>query len=292
MDELRDIMTRQNEGPIVYLDDSRAPKASVWKKFIQMKEQDRLQHLKRMMKFQQEPMEEEEEEEETTWSWKKLMSSVFGQENEKKKRERTGKSPKSYNMYKTPDFKNNYGSSIALDDTSYDPLKHSGIGVYFVNLTAGSMMAPHVNPTATEYGIVLRGTGVIQIVYPNGTQAMKAKVAENDVFWVPRYHPFCQIASRTAPFEFFGFTTSAQKNRPQFLAGSNSVLTTLRGPELATAFGLSEEGLEHFVNSQRESVILPSASAAPPDKLKEAANSERVQKLIKSFDNDMIMGFD
>ena len=48
----------------------------------------------------------------------------------------------------------------------------------------------------------------MKIVFPNGTSAMDAKVKEGDVFWVPRYFPFCQTASRSGPFEFFGFTTS------------------------------------------------------------------------------------
>lgn len=126
------------------------------------------------------------------------------------------------------------------------------------------MMAPHINPSATEYGIVLRGAGTIQIVNPNGTLAMNAKVTEGDVFWVPRYFPFCQIASRTGPFEFFGFTTSARNNKPQFLAGANSLLQTMRGPEFAAAFGLSEERLREIIEAQRESTILPSSAVAPP----------------------------
>lgn len=155
------------------------------------------------------------------------------------------------------------------------------------------MMAPHVNPTATEYGIVLRGSGRIQIVYPNGSQAMNAKVTEGDVFWVPRYFPFCQIASRSGPFVFFGFTTSARKNRPQFLVGANSILQTMKGPELAAAFGLTDEKkIRHFVESQHEAVILPSASVAPPDKEEKKSELEKVPKLIRSFGNDMIMGFD
>lgn len=153
------------------------------------------------------------------------------------------------------------------------------------------MMAPHVNPSATEFGIVLRGSGTIQIVYPNGTQAMNAKVQEGDAFWVPRYFPFCQIASRTGPFEFFGFTTSARKNRPQFLVGASSILQTFRDPEIAAAFGMSEDRVRRIIDSQREAVILPSASVAPPD---ETVNKyrERVTNLIKGFENDMVVGFD
>jgi hypothetical protein len=152
------------------------------------------------------------------------------------------------------------------------------------------MMAPHVNPTATEYGIVLSGSGTIQVVFPNGTSAMNAKITEGDVFWVPRYFPFCQIASRTGPLEFFGFTTSARKNRPQFLVGASSVLRTMLGPELAAAFGVDEERLRDVVEAQQEAVILPSTWAAPPDK--KTKKFARAPRVIKSFGNDMIMGFD
>lgn len=120
------------------------------------------------------------------------------------------------------------------------------------------MMAPHVNPTATEYGIVLHGSGTIQIGYPNGTAAMNADVEEGDVFWIPRYFPFCQISSRSGTLEFFGFTTSSRKNRPQFLVGKSSVLQTLRGPELAASFGMSDKKMGKFLDAQREAVILPS----------------------------------
>ncbi|GAB2285090.1 hypothetical protein Dimus_019544 [Dionaea muscipula] len=128
------------------------------------------------------------------------------------------------------------------------------------------MMAPHMNPRATEYGIVLRGSGTIQIVYPNGTLALNSKVREGSVFLVPRYFPFFQIASRSGPFEFFGFSTSSGRNRPQFLVGANSVLKTMRGAEFATALGLTEERFMEMVDAQREAVIIPSpAAAAAPE---------------------------
>lgn len=160
------------------------------------------------------------------------------------------------------------------------------------------MMAPHVNPTATEYGIVLSGSGSIRIVFPNGTTALNAEIAEGDVFWVPRYFPFCQIASRTGPLEFFGFTTSARRNRPQFLAGASSVLRTMLGPELAAGFGVDKETLRRVLDAQREAVILPSPEAAPPDEKmkrrerereqeKMTSKSERVPKVIKSSVNDI-----
>lgn len=158
------------------------------------------------------------------------------------------------------------------------------------------MMAPHVNPTATEYGVILRGTGTIQIVFPNGTSAMNTKVKEGDVFWVPKYFPFCQIASRTGPLEFFGFTTSARRNRPQFLAGASSVLHTLRGPEIAAAFGVSLEEYDRIIKAQGEAIILPTPKVAPPEvkrgRDEKMVKIERMPKVIRSFDHDMMMGFD
>ncbi|KAF8397644.1 hypothetical protein HHK36_016564 [Tetracentron sinense] len=275
--ELNEIMTRQQSGPIVFVTGADQP--SRWEKFMQLKLRERLGELKNM-----EEEDEAEEEEQSTWTWRKLLNSMFKEEENGKKK--TVKQPDSYNVYdRKPDFKNNYGWSIALDESDYTPLSHSGIGVFLVNLTAGSMMAPHVNPTATEYGIVLRGSGSIQVVFPNGTSAMNAEVEEGDVFWVPRYFPFCQIASRKGPMEFFGFTTSARKNRPQFLVGASSVLQSMRGPELATAFGASEEMFGHFIDAQRESIILPSAEAAPPKKMED----DGVSLLIESVGSDMIM---
>ena len=144
-------------------------------------------------------------------------------------------------------------------------------------------MAPHVNPSAVEFGIVLTGSGTVQIGYPNGSAAMNARVKEGDVFWVPRYFPFCQISSRNEPLEFFGFTTSARRNRPQFLAGRNSVLQTMGGSELATSFGTSRQRMRRFLNAQQESVILPSPEAPP------AMEAREMTKRKEGFDGDLIM---
>ena len=126
---------------------------------------------------------------------------------------------------------------------------------------------------------------------------MNAKVSEGDVFWIPRYFPFCQIASRTGPFEFFGFSTSSQKNRPQFLVGANSIMKSMRSPEFAASFGLTEEQFSKLIDAQHEGVILPSASAAPPDmemrvEDEKERKAEEMLRVIRSFDNKMIMGFD
>ncbi|XP_047084791.1 vicilin-like seed storage protein At2g28490 [Lolium rigidum] len=205
-----------------------------------------------------------------TWSWRKLMGGFIGgapsnAAEPNKKSDKTVSAPDPYNLFDhDPSFQNDYGWSVSIDKHDYEPLGHSDIGVYLVNLTAGSMMAPHVNPRATEYGVVLGGEGDIQVVFPNGTLAMSAKVRPGDVFWIPRYFPFAQVASQTGPFEFFGFTTSARRNRPQFLAGATSVLRTMLGPELAASFGVPEEELREVVHAQKDAVILPPVQEKEP----------------------------
>ncbi|KAH7863319.1 hypothetical protein Vadar_016091 [Vaccinium darrowii] len=284
--QVRQILTTQTSGPIISLSNSHSDsqQSRVWTQFLEMRHRERVQCLKRMATHFEEEVTEEEEEP----IMRKLLNSVFGKEVTGNHVRRSSKKPHSYNLFnRKPDFENDYGSSVTLDQSDYSPLKRSGVGLYLVNLKAGSMMAPHLNPTATEYGIVLRGSGRIQIVFPNGTLAMNAQVNEGDVFWIPRYFPFCQIASQNGPFEFFGFTTSARRNRPQFLVGSNSVLQSMRGPAFAAAFGVSEERLKRIVNAQSESIILPSGSAS-----EEKVKNEMVSEAIGSFSDEMAMGFE
>ncbi|RDX66405.1 Vicilin-like seed storage protein, partial [Mucuna pruriens] len=287
--ELLKIFTRQHEGPIVHVGDSHA--TSIWTKFLQLKEEDKLEHLREMVQEEEEEEEDEEygdeEEQQTSWSWRKLLESVFGDEIKNTREKITRKSPHPCNLYdKKPDFVNSYGWSVALDDSDYSPLKTSGVGIYHVYLSPGSMMAPHVNPRATEYGIVLKGSGRIQIVFPNGSNAMDTHIKEGDVFFIPRYFAFCQVASKNEPLEFFGFTTSAKRNRPQFLVGATSLMRTMVGPELATAFGVTEDTIQRVAKAQHEAVILPTLWAAPTHHKEEVVDT--ISMLAR---NDIIMGF-
>ncbi|XP_045802945.1 vicilin-like seed storage protein At2g28490 [Trifolium pratense] len=257
--ELKKLFTQQHEGPIVHVGHSHSKASSLWTKFLQLKEDEKLHHMKKMMQDQEDEVDIEEVEKKASWSWRKLLESVFGDEIENNKRDNVAhKSPHSCNLYdRKPDFKNSYGWSVALDGSEYSPLKSSGIGIYHVNLKPGSMMTPHVNPRATEYGIVVKGSGRIQIIFPNGTNAMDTSIKEGDVFFVPRYFAFSQIASSSEQLDFFGFTTSSKKNKPQFLVGSTSLMKTLMGPELAAAFGVSEDTIKNILNAQHEGVIIP-----------------------------------
>ncbi|CAL9050557.1 vicilin-like seed storage protein At2g28490 [Musa acuminata AAA Group] len=255
-DQLRPMMRRQSGGPIVH--------------FSGQQEEDL-------------DPNNDDEEAATTWTRKNLLDYLFGRSGREKARStESHHAPYAFNLYNNePSFQNSYGWSTAIDEHDYSLLSSCGVGVYLVNLTAGSMMAPHFNPVATEYGVILSGSGSIEVVYPNGSTAMNAEVSEGDVFWIPRYHPFCQVASRGGPMEFFGFTTSSKRNHPQFLAGASSVLRSMSGPELATAFGVSEEQLGRLVKAQRESVILPASNNW--DGGRETADERKKEKMVEEL---------
>ena len=112
----------------------------IWTKFLQLKEEDKLQHLKKMVQDEEEfDDDDEEEEKQTRWSWRKLLDSVLCNNENKKPWDHkgVGKAPHSCNLYdRTPDFSNSHGWSVALDGSDYSPLKRSGVGIYHVNLSA------------------------------------------------------------------------------------------------------------------------------------------------------------
>ncbi|VFQ98102.1 unnamed protein product [Cuscuta campestris] len=268
--DLTKLLRANLSGPIVPLS-KHSQSSDAWDCFMNLKQEERLARLKRFA-----GVGREDDDNERSWRWAfkkalvmtKMMLGPFSNKEESgsnKEESGSGEASESYNIFEAePDFSNDYGWSLAVGGDDYSSLKLPDITVYLVNLSAGSMMAPHINPRASEYGVVLRGTGEVQIVFPNGTLAMKAQVEEGDVFLVPRFFPFCQIASRNGPFVFFGFTTSARDNGPQFLAGQGSVLQLLKGRELATALGgLSKEKLDSILEAQSESTILPPATASP-----------------------------
>ncbi|KAG6792852.1 hypothetical protein POTOM_002011 [Populus tomentosa] len=235
-DEAREMITRQQEGPIVFLGDSRAPRPSPWRKFLLLKEQDRLQHLKRVVKFQQPPNQEKQ----MAWSWRNLLNSVLGQENKKKNVKMANPLIHSISMIDGLTLKTTMDGSLQL---------MSLITSLFATL--GSMMAPHVNPATTEYGIVLSGSGRIQIVFPNGTQVMNARVKAETML---------SGSQDTSP--------SVKLQKGQVLSSSSDSQLQLA----RTGTALDWKGLSaSIVTAQREAVILPSATAAPPDEEEQAA---------------------
>ncbi|XP_042509366.1 vicilin-like seed storage protein At2g18540 [Macadamia integrifolia] len=226
---------------------------------------------------------ETEESEEDRGDWRAgIIEALIGPEpqeldNDKK----MPKQAKTFNIFtEKPDYENCNGWSLEVNPKKTKALKGSNVGVYMVNLTKGSMMAPHWNPRATEIAIVTHGQGMIHVVCPSNANETECKntrfrVSEGDVFVVSRFHPMAQISFNNDTFVFMGFSTMAAKNYPQFLAGKSSVLRTLDREILATAFNVPNTTIDQLLASQVDSVILECTSCAEEE---EAAMEEEIEK--------------
>ncbi|XP_058069095.1 vicilin-like seed storage protein At2g18540 isoform X2 [Magnolia sinica] len=182
------------------------------------------------------------------------------------------KGTKAFNILRRkPDFENCNGWSVAVNGKDFRSLKGSDIGVFMVNLTKGSMMAPHWNPRATEVAIVTHGQGMVRIVCSSDSpncQNSRFRVKEGDVFVIPRFHPMAQISFNNDSLVFMGFSTMARNNRPQFFVGKRSVFQAIDVEILAMSFNVNNATVRQFIDSQQESLILECASCAEEEEKK------------------------
>ncbi|KAK9113162.1 hypothetical protein Scep_020681 [Stephania cephalantha] len=191
---------------------------------------------------------------------------INGKKSKDKKKKK--KKTKAFNILdKTPDVMNCNGWSTSVNSRKFSRLSGSNMGVFAVNLTQGSMVAPHWNQRASEIAVVTHGMGMIHVVCPSSvneseSKTMRFMVNEGDVFFIARYHPMAQMAYNNGTFVFMGFSTMERDNYPQFLAGQASVLRTLGKNILAMAFNVSEEAVDRLAGSQVDSTILKCLSCA------------------------------
>ncbi|XP_023754538.1 vicilin-like seed storage protein At2g18540 [Lactuca sativa] len=175
---------------------------------------------------------------------------------------------KAYNIHESDhDVENCYGWSAIVTKKQLDVLKDSDFSVFMVNLTKGSMIGPHWNPSSVEIAIVLRGQGMVQVVCPTITNEKvcknsRFKVAEGDVFVVPRYHPMAQISFNNDTFVFMGFTLTSKDSFPQYLAGKLSILQKLDKTVLMKSFNVSNTTMDQVLSVKKESILLDCTSCA------------------------------
>ncbi|KAL9245977.1 hypothetical protein vseg_019567 [Gypsophila vaccaria] len=178
---------------------------------------------------------------------------------------------KTFNIYKeAPDFENCYGWSKVVTKHDLRVLQGSQIGLYMVNLTKGSMMGPHWNPSATEVVVVLDGEGVVQVVCPSKLtnkhcKNIRVQVEEGDVFTVPRFHPTAQMAFNNGSFVFLGISTTSKKNQPQFLAGKDSVLQSLDESILGVSLNVSNTTAGQLLATRRVQPMLMDCTSCAED---------------------------
>ncbi|KAI3502904.1 hypothetical protein L1887_31292 [Cichorium endivia] len=196
---------------------------------------------------------------------------------------------KAYNILTADhDVENCNGWSLVVTSEQLDVLKDSDFSIFMVNLTKGSMMGPHWNPTTAEIGVVLRGRGMVHVVCPgtlNETECKNSRfrVEEGDVFVVPRYHPMAQMSFNNGSFVFVGFTTTTKKNHPQYLVGTASVLQVLDKRVVAASFGVSNTTMDEVLKAQREAIILECVSCAEEEErlMEEEIEREKAEEEAK-----------
>ncbi|MBA0590462.1 hypothetical protein Gorai_019167, partial [Gossypium raimondii] len=198
---------------------------------------------------------------------------------------KTKKKMRAYNVLEAdPDFENCNGWSLTVDRKDLHILKHSNIGLFMVNLTKGSMMAPHWNPRASEIAIVLQGQGMVRVVCSSNSKEcecrdMRYRVREGDIFAVPRFHPMAQMSFNNDSFVFMGFSTlTTKRNHPQFLVGKKSALRIMDKQILALSFNVSNATIDQLLKPQRESVILDCTSCAEEEERLMVEEIERERK--------------
>ncbi|XP_010548347.1 PREDICTED: vicilin-like seed storage protein At2g18540 [Tarenaya hassleriana] len=207
------------------------------------------------------------------------------------------KKTRTYNVFEEdPDFENCNGRSITVSKKDLHALKGSSVGVFMVNLTKGSMVGPHWNPRACEISIVLRGEGMIRVVSSSNEMMKQSKcksggrfmVGEGDVFAVPRFHPMAQMSFNNGSFVFVGFSTSARRNYPRFLAGKSSVLQVLKREIMAVALNVSNVTVDRLLGGQEDGVMLECTSCAEEElvKLKEEIQREKEEEERKKREKE------
>ena len=150
------------------------------------------------------------------------------------------------------------------------------------------MMGPHWNPLAPEISVVLRGEGMVRLVCSSTAKKsecnnMRFRVEEGDVFAVPRFHPMAQISFNNESFVFMGFSTTARKNNPQFLAGKSSVFQTLDKRVLALSLNVTNSTvIDQLMNQQPESVIIECCNCAKEEqRLMEEEEAKKTEEEIE-----------
>ncbi|KAH1223894.1 Vicilin-like seed storage protein [Glycine max] len=194
----------------------------------------------------------------------------------------------TYNIFEhDPDFKNPIGWSTAVTKKQLKSLKRTNIGFLMVNLNMGSILGPHWNAKATELTVGVDGEGMVRVVCGSGNenetecQNMRFKVKEGDAFLVPRFHPMAQMSFNNGPFVFLGFSTSAKKNHPQFLAGKGSVLHILDKKILARSLGVSNRTIDELLRSPEDSIIFRCKEAQREQEQAKREAAQREQERAK-----------
>ncbi|CAN6358319.1 unnamed protein product [Urochloa humidicola] len=146
------------------------------------------------------------------------------------------------------DIKNG-GRVVVLNTQNLPLVKEVGLGADLVRIDAHSMCSPGFScDSAYQVTYIVRGSGRVQVVGPDGKRVLETRVEGGYLFIVPRFHVVSKIADASG-MEWFSIITTPN---PIFshLAGKTSVWKAISSEVLEASFNTTPE-MEKLFRSKR-----------------------------------------
>ncbi|KAM0898761.1 hypothetical protein ACQ4PT_021733 [Festuca glaucescens] len=143
----------------------------------------------------------------------------------------------------------NGGRVVVLNTVNLPLVKEVGLGADLVRIDAHSMCSPGFScDSAYQVTYIVRGSGRVQVVGPDGKRVLETRIEGGSLFIVPRFHVVSKIADASG-MEWFSIITTPN---PIFshLAGKTSVWKAISPEVLEAAFNTTPE-MEKLFRSKR-----------------------------------------
>ncbi|VAI81659.1 unnamed protein product [Triticum turgidum subsp. durum] len=141
------------------------------------------------------------------------------------------------------------GRVVVLNTANLPLVKEVGLGADLVRIDAHSMCSPGFScDSAYQVTYIVRGSGRVQVVGPDGKRVLETRIEGGSLFIVPRFHVVSKIADASG-MEWFSIITTPN---PIFshLAGKTSVWKAISPEVLEASFNTTPE-MEKLFRSRR-----------------------------------------
>ncbi|KAM7474613.1 hypothetical protein LguiB_021856 [Lonicera macranthoides] len=149
------------------------------------------------------------------------------------------------------------GDSNTLTESNFGLLGKLGLSANYVKLGSEEMLGPvYTTDSSVQMVYVAKGTGRVQITGASGKIELNSEVKEGELFLVPKFFVFAQIAGENG-MECVSVVTSS---KPEFelLAGKESVWNSFSPLVLQTTLGITSGFEELFKsNNENSTVVTP-----------------------------------
>ncbi|XP_020579773.1 globulin-1 S allele [Phalaenopsis equestris] len=183
------------------------------------------------------------------------------------------RSNKPFNLLnKQPMYKNNRGKLLEADRNDYEQLRDLNVRVTFTNISRGSMLAPFFNTRAFKLAVVTKGSGYVEIIYPEEKEWHKedepqrqteerytrvsSPLSQGSVMVSPPGHPTSIVASKEQSLQMVCFEIQAESNEMVFIAGKNNMLSELEKEAKELAFGVAAKVVDEVLRGREEEVFM------------------------------------